>query len=357
MDAYNRNLFRSHLDMSVKRTTKPLSAASQLRRVVFTLNNYTELEFQNLKSLPNIKAIIIGKEVGATGTKHLQGAVCFDKPVRFSTLKRLSPRAHWERMAGTPAQAFEYCRKDSDYWEFGDLPSQGKRSDLLDAVEKIQSGQPISSVVETVEGASVYVKYHKGLKSLAQLVNNSQPLRPKRIVWLHGPTGVGKTRTAVEFCQSLGVPYWISGRDLQWFDGYIGQPVAIIDDFRWKHIGFSFFLRILDRYEVQVPIKGDFVRWNPAVIFITTPKTIDGTFDHEFRDPEDLKQVHRRVNYNVQLTGSNSSCGIGVLDTVLRQHVEETYFQKSPSPPAEGHPPSPVPSPTSSQDCNDTNIM
>ena len=51
----------------------------------------------------------------------------------------------------------------------------------------------------------------------------------KRVIWIKGPTGCGKTRMAVELG---GNSYWMSSGSLKWFDGFQNQEVAILDDFR-----------------------------------------------------------------------------------------------------------------------------
>ena len=45
---------------------------------------------------------------------------------------------------------------------------------------------------------------------------------------------------------------WSNYDTLQWFDGYEGQLVAIVEDFRKDQCKFAMLLRVLDRYELNV---------------------------------------------------------------------------------------------------------
>jgi len=45
----------------------------QFRNFVFTLNNYSEEEHETLLKCDSFKYIIIGREIGDSGTPHLQG--------------------------------------------------------------------------------------------------------------------------------------------------------------------------------------------------------------------------------------------------------------------------------------------
>lgn len=55
-----------------------------------------------------------------------------------------------------------------------------------------------------------------------------------------------------------------------WFDGYLGESVAVFDDFRPWWCRFDYLLALLDRYPIRVPVKGGFVNWIPEIIIITT---------------------------------------------------------------------------------------
>ena len=100
-----------------------------MRNCCFTVNNYSPEDEQELKSLgPKglVKFIIFGKEVGASGTPHLQG-YCEASQRAFSVWKRIiGNSAHIESAKGTRAQNKAYCSKEGDFFMFpeGDVPEE-----------------------------------------------------------------------------------------------------------------------------------------------------------------------------------------------------------------------------------------
>lgn len=270
-----------------------MSAARRMRRITFTINNYTPEEERSLKDIDCTTWIIFGKERGEAGTPHLQGACVFNNAKTLSAIKKIPgfSRAHIETMRGTPQQNKEYCSKEGDVFEKGSLPQQGKRNDIHDAVEQIQAGVSLQELASTAEGAVAIVKYHKGLTVLKSLLTKGRDV-PPRVFWLHGRTGTGKTRSAMEFATDKS--YWISSGTLVWFDGYSGEEVAIFDDLRTNHCKFSMLLRLLDIYPMRVPFKGGFVQWVPRVIIVTSP--YDPTTMWSLRNDEDKQQLVRRCH-------------------------------------------------------------
>lgn len=244
------------------------------------------------------------KDVIVTVAYNKLGAFILGTQTAFSTVKTLPglKRAHIERMNGTPADSRRYCTKqDAGAIEWGQLPKQGKRNDLHFVVERIMAGESIRSLAtKDLEGATAIVKFSKGLQILRSF-NSVGRVGPPIVFWLHGGTGTGKTRWAIETAIAAGGEecFWISSCGLQWFDGYDGQPFAIFDDFRSKHAkDFAWLLRLLDRYPLQVPFKGGFVRWAPQFIFITCPKAPETEFEsRKFHRPEDLGQLTRRLSH------------------------------------------------------------
>lgn len=82
----------------------------------FTLNNYTDYDFNEIHRIccVNSAKFIIGKEVGESGTPHLQGYIEFTRRVRPKGIFPID-RIHWESARGTRADNTSYCSKDGNY--------------------------------------------------------------------------------------------------------------------------------------------------------------------------------------------------------------------------------------------------
>ena len=82
----------------------------------FTFNNYTEDDLvQIVRTLEcNDMDYIVGKEIGDSGTKHLQGYIESPRRIRPLTLFH-TKKIHWEKRKGNKIQNIVYCSKDGDY--------------------------------------------------------------------------------------------------------------------------------------------------------------------------------------------------------------------------------------------------
>jgi len=97
-------------------SAKP-ALTNRIRRVVFTLNNYTVEEKTHCLTLFDSEKwnYIVGEEIGEEGTPHLQGYVEFNTQIRFSRLLKINPRIHWEKAKGNKKQNLTYCSKDGKF--------------------------------------------------------------------------------------------------------------------------------------------------------------------------------------------------------------------------------------------------
>jgi len=234
-------------------------------RYSFTLNNYSEDEYLSLRrSLESsCKYAIIGKEVGESGTPHLQGYCIFLTRCVFSSVKdRLNPRVHVEVSRGSPRQNRSYCRKDGDYWEFGEAPAGS-------AAPSRSGGRPSKDTIALAFQESI-ARGHDGLNEFADsfpgeysfsghvLLRNSlfrrRPVeRPTiNVQWFHGPPGSGKSRRAHAELPDA----YIKDPKTKWWNGYLLEETCIMDDFGHKSIDLNHLLRWFDRYKCTVETKG-----------------------------------------------------------------------------------------------------
>ena len=59
--------------------------------------------------------MVFGKEVGESGTPHLQGYVLFTRYYSADSVKKLHGRCHWEH--AKTGDAMNYCMKDQNYFK------------------------------------------------------------------------------------------------------------------------------------------------------------------------------------------------------------------------------------------------
>ena len=135
-------------------------------RWCFTLNNYTDADISAFHNATDRAFVIIGKEVGANGTPHLQGYITFQakKSKRLAAVRAIHPRAHWELARGSTDENIIYCSKEGDFHEIGERPKVGSRGKFVDAVAMIVAGEKIKEVA--IENPEAYARGNIGLRAL-----------------------------------------------------------------------------------------------------------------------------------------------------------------------------------------------
>lgn len=243
------------------------------------------------------KYIIVGKEVApTTGREHLQITICFASAKTQTAARALLPAAHWE-IARSVHASIIYCKKEDNYTERGTPPSQGKRSDFNDVYEAIQHDQATYEDILEMN-PRIGIQFQQGIKAAinAQIKHRSQDVEPE-VHWFYGPTASGKSREA--FLQAGEDAYIVPSTGKFW-DGYCGQTKVIFDDFRPQQIEFALFLKILDRYRMQVEVKGSSCKLAATKFWITTPQDPLATYTQHNHNTgqdyikENINQLVRR---------------------------------------------------------------
>lgn len=266
-----------------------VSSTTRVRNWVVTINNWTDDDQEGLRKL-DYRYLVFGREVGEEGTPHLQGYVEFSTSVRFNRVKELIPRGYLDRRRGTAKQASDYCKKDGDFEEYGTLGgAQGHRTDMDSIKEIIDNGGTLTDIRDEFYGA--YIRYQRSI-TRDLFAQASQSLRlglNVKVYW--GRTGSGKTRAAWE---ETGEKFILRrGNTGYWFDGYRGQDLLIIDEFR-SGTPYANLLAMLDIYPYGCDTKTEGVHWACwKRVIITSPIHPDNWYPNL---DEDRGQLNRRIH-------------------------------------------------------------
>lgn len=241
---------------------------------------------------PGIKYGVIGKEIcPKTGKEHMQCYFEFEKKKTQTGIKKLfgDNGIHIEARSkdSTAKQASDYCKKDGKWVEWGEISHQGERKDLVDVRRLAMEGgmrrvleQEKVPNLQQIRVAEKYLQY-------CEKARHWKPV----VTWLWGASGVGKSRKAREMCK--GGRYFTKNTANKWWDGYDGEEIIIIDDFRDDWWPMTYMLALLDRYEMKVEIKGGCRQILATDIIITSIKPPERMY---LTSDEDIAQLTRRVD-------------------------------------------------------------
>lgn len=224
----------------------------------------------------NFSYIVFGYEVGdETSTPHLQGYCELHRKLRMRGVAALPgfSRARLAVRNGTAAQAATYCKKEGIFFDGGRISQgQGHRSDLDEIREMIVAGSTDVQLAEA--NFPQWVIHRRSFEAYRNLITDPRNWETKVYV-LVGDTGTGKSRVVHSASNNLWCASDCEGR---WFDGYCGQEDVLFDDFDGVGATIAVFLKLCDRYPMQVPIKGGFVNWRPRRIFFTSNTAAENWF-------------------------------------------------------------------------------
>ena len=180
--------------------TKSAKRQSQIKRWCFTLNNYSDEDVARVKSFcvpATVHYAVVGKEVGESGTHHLQSFFRLRKGMRITELKKaLGSKPHFEMARGTDAQNQEYCTKDANVLLELGTPQKGSEKGgnprgehVLAAARKRATGTSITALLDSelgetavthltnIETAAKAIKLDKKRSVVTELHSGKRPLR------------------------------------------------------------------------------------------------------------------------------------------------------------------------------------
>lgn len=206
-----------------------------------------------------MKYLCYGAEVCPTsGRKHWQGCVYFYDKKSISSAQKLLKigKSHIEfiQKSDDSADSTNYCKKDENYKEFGQMPVQGKRTDLEALIRDIKEGTLTTNEI-VLSNPVMYHQYGRTLEKAEDLVKRKK-FRTEMTTcdWYYGETGVGKSHTAFRD-YAPETHYVLPLNDKGWWDGYNGQQTVVVNEFRGE-IEYRELLDLIDKWPKQVPRRG-----------------------------------------------------------------------------------------------------
>jgi len=239
-------------------TPPPQYMAQRVRRYCLTLNNPTEDEASAIAhaSLKNVKRLIIGEEIGESGTPHYQGFVHLKNAMTLTALKKWlgSKRYHIERANGTDYEAWSYCAKDGSVLiQHGDEPSiEGELSDWEKIAQMVMDGSTNLEIISRYPSIAIRCQAALDRMRLEHERQNAE-WRNLEVQFITGPTGFGKTRGVMEAFGYANV-YRVQNYNSSMFDEYAGEDVIIFEEFRGQ-VRIEQMLNFLDGYPCHLPAR------------------------------------------------------------------------------------------------------
>lgn len=254
--------------------------AERTRSFCFTLNNYNHTEQEQLRQL-SCKYLIFGREVGDSGTPHLQGYVYFNSAKTLSAaIKAFPRRAHLECAKADAAANYKYCTKDGDFEEFGQRPKsqeekgEDEKKRYQRAWEHAKQGK-----MEDID-PDIRVRLYGTLKKIrADYLPIPQAQDKMDFHWYVGPAGCGKTWMA----RTKNKDHYLKDPNNKWWCGYAGQHCAILEDYDKKCDPMlqQMLKRWCDHWPFAAETKGGHINIRPPKIIITSNYTMRETFGHD----------------------------------------------------------------------------
>lgn len=245
----------------------------QSRKYQLTINNpIPEFPHDTIKEIcftkfKSFRYGALADEIGKSGTFHTHLFLCFDNPVRFSTVKVNFATAHIESAKGGIDENIAYLMKsgkwsttakaetsiDGSFEEFGEKPpeNKGKRKDLEELYHMIIDEELTNA--EIIRLNQDYILQLDKLDKIRTMHLQSKYRGTRRlgliVTYVYGVTGSGKSRDILDLYGDENV-YRITDTAHP-FDQYNCEPVIVFEEFR-SSLPLRDMLNYLDIYPIQL---------------------------------------------------------------------------------------------------------
>ncbi|MBQ3515636.1 MAG: hypothetical protein IJA29_00285 [Lachnospiraceae bacterium] len=251
--------------------------------------------------------------ISANGLHHLHIVVEDAKNFRFSSVKKLFPRAHIEPTRGNKTQAENYINKVGAYAEkneqivcieyHGEIKgNQGSRNDLEIISKMLDEGATPKQILKSD------IRFYKQetiiRKAFFEKRIAETPIERTVTVYYHvGLAGSGKSYTLVDLVEKYGRDeiFIVSDYANGFLDGYQGQKVLFLDEFKGQ-IPYSLLLTMLQGYLQQFHARYTNVwgLWEEVhITSVFAPEELYRKMVYECVETDSINQLLRRLDFVV----------------------------------------------------------
>jgi len=238
-----------------------------------------------------------------TGHVHLHAALCFVRPhTTPQVIRLLDLQADVEEMKYSPEHCREYILSKAvpgTFFEYGDMPAPGKRSDLLLLREAAVASRPIKEIIADDALCPVFAR---NIKFYDRLVQELAPVRDPefqpKIFWFIGHPGSGKSYDARDLLKAKYATFYSFSNDgTGYFENYDGQKAVLFDEFNGSAgLTFSFFKQLVHPGSIQVKRRYGFRNWVAECLLFTSNNPIESSYhDSSDREPKDWRPIWRVI--------------------------------------------------------------
>lgn len=155
-------------------------------------------------------------------------------------------------------------------------------------------------------------RYAANFQSDFDHLRNDFGLNGKKVIYLTGPGGIGKTQLAKSYCEkTLGVSCHVITSASDPLSEYRGEPAVVLDDFRPHSVSYVHYLALLDPHNLSAYITSRYKnKQMPALVVFLTSALSFNQFELSLRESypqEDPRQIIRRFSELWRIFADSSS--------------------------------------------------
>lgn len=348
---------------------KPVSSLkdTQARKYLLTINNPQDkgLTHDALKAiLSSMKSVIywvLSDEMGGeTATYHTHIYFACKTPMRFSTVKNRFPDAHIDTAYGSSQENHDYVLKVGKHAnsekgatkvsgtedEWGEMPNDtraGKNALCAALYEMVSAGLSNFEILDKNPDYITMLDKIDRIRLTILQEKYKEEWRSLEVIYISGPTGLGKTRSIME-----GFGYSTVFRVTDYdhpFDTYGIEEIIMFEEFS-SSLRIQNMLNYLDGYPCKLPARYSDKQACYTKVFITSNLSLKEQYPNVQKDnPKVWEAFLRRIDKVRVYTDINTYNEWTNVDDYLHGFHPVTQEDKVPFPPADPTPPKTEPEP------------